>query len=143
VVVSYDFWKTRFAGDPELVGKTLTLNGRAMTVVGITQPGFDGVELGHTTRLFVPIVMQKEMFLTTNEMLTDRRSRWVNAFGRLKPGVTREKAKAALQPFMHAMLENEVKEAAFAHASPYDREEFLKCWIEVLPGSQGRSYARE
>src|SRR5262249_47326199 len=45
--------------------------------------------------------------------------------------------------YMHAMLENEVKEAAFAHASPYDREEFLKCWIEVLPGSQGRSYARE
>src|SRR5262249_26502873 len=69
--------------------------------------------------------------------------RWVNAFGRLKPGVTATQAKASLQPFMHAMLENEVREAAFAHASAYDREHFLKCWIDVLPGSQGRSYLRE
>ena len=44
---------------------------------------------------------------------------------------------------MHSMLEMEVKEAAFAHASTYDREQFLKCWIHVLPGSQGRSYARQ
>jgi len=44
---------------------------------------------------------------------------------------------------MHSMLEMEVKEAAFSHASMYDREEFVKCWIDVLPGSQGRSYTRQ
>jgi predicted permease len=43
---------------------------------------------------------------------------------------------------MHSMLEQEVQEAAFAHASAYDRQEFLKSWIDVLPGSQGRSYVR-
>src|SRR6184192_4572368 len=68
--------------------------------------------------------------------------RWVNAFGRLKPGVTATQAKASLQPFMHSMLEMEVKEQAFSHASAYDREQFLKCWMDVLPGSQGRSYTR-
>jgi len=40
------------------------------------------------------------------------------------------------------MLESEVQLPAFAHASKYDRDEFLKCWIDVLPGSQGRSYTR-
>ncbi len=75
-------------------------------------------------------------------MLKDRRTRWVNAFGRLKPGVTQTKVKASPEPFMHSMLEMEVREAAFAHASAYDREQFLKCWIDVLPGSQGRSYTR-
>src|SRR5437588_12661002 len=75
-------------------------------------------------------------------MRSDGRSRGVNAFGRLKPGVSITQAKAALQPFMHSMLEMEVKEAAFSHASAYDREQFLKCWIDVLPGSQGRSYTR-
>lgn len=75
-------------------------------------------------------------------MLTDRRTRWVNAFGRLKPGVSITQAKASLEPFMHSMLEIEVKEAAFTHASAYDREQFLKCWMDVLPGSQGRSYTR-
>src|SRR5579863_7815407 len=44
---------------------------------------------------------------------------------------------------MHGMLQDEVREAAFAHASAYDREEFLKCWIDVLPGSQGRSSLRQ
>jgi predicted permease len=77
------------------------------------------------------------------QFLIDRRTRWVNAFGRLKPGVSKEQAKAALQPMMHAMLEQEVQEAAFSTASAFTRQEFLKCTIDVLPGSQGRSYFRQ
>jgi len=144
VVLNYAYWKSRFASDPDIVGKSLLLNNNRMTIVGVLQPGFDGVELGRTPSLFVPIMMQKEVMVgNPTDMLHERRNRWVNAFGRLKPGVTREQAKAALQPFMHSMLEMEVKDKAFAHASPYDREQFLKCYIDVLPGSQGRSYTRQ
>jgi predicted permease len=141
VVLSYSFWQTRFASDPAIVGKTLVMNGRNMTVVGVAQPGFDGVELGHTTKLFVPVMMKAQM-TPFWDGLKDRRQRWVNAFGRLKPGVTATQAKAALQPFMHSMLEREVKEPAFRNSSAYDRREFLKNIIDVLPGSQGRSYLR-
>jgi len=144
IVLNYAYWKTRFSSDPGILGKTLTLNNYPMTVVGVLQPGFDGVELGHSPKLFVPIMMEKEILVGNPEdMLKNRRNRWVNAFGRLKPGISRETAKASLQPLMHSMLEMEVKEAAFAHASTYDREQFLKCWIDVLPGSQGRSYTRQ
>lgn len=144
VVLNYGYWMSRFSGDPSVLGKTLTLNNYPYTVVGVLQPGFDGVELGRSPKLFVPIMMEKELLVgVTDDMLKERRNRWVNAFGRLKPGVSREKAKAALQPFMHSMLEMEVKEKAFAHASSYDRQQFLKCYIEVLPGSQGRSYTRQ
>jgi predicted permease len=143
LVLSYDFWKTRFAGDPAIVGKTLMLNNYKMTVIGVAQQGFDGVELGQSPKIFIPIMMQPQIIIgNPNDMLKDRRTRWVNAFGRLKPGVSQQQAKAALQPFMHSMLEQEVQEAAFAHASAYDRQEFLKSWIDVLPGSQGRSYTR-
>jgi predicted permease len=143
LVLSYDFWKTRFAGDPAIVGKTLMLNNYKMTVIGVAQQGFDGVELGQSPKIFIPIMMQPQIIIgNPNDMLKDRRTRWVNAFGRLKPGVSQQQAKAALQPFMHSMLEQEVQEAAFAHASTYDRQEFLKSWIDVLPGSQGRSYTR-
>jgi predicted permease len=93
--------------------------------------------------MFIPVMMRKEVLPGFSDWLKDRRSRWVNAFGRLKPGVSREKAKAALQPYMHSVLEMEVREKAFAHASPYDREQFLKNIIDVLPGSQGRSYIRQ
>lgn len=142
VMLTYDYWKQRFGGDPGIVGKNLIVNGHNMTVVGVVQSGFDGVELGYTTNIFIPIMMEEWINVGNPKMLTDRRTRWVNAFGRLKPGVSMEQAKASLQPFMHSMLESEVKEAAFNHASTYDREQFLKCWMDVLPGSQGRSYTR-
>jgi predicted permease len=144
VILNYAYWKSRFSAAPDIVGKTLILNNQSMTIVGVLQPGFDGVELGRSPKLFVPIMMQKEIMVgNPNDMLKERRNRWVNAFGRLKPGVAREQAKASLQPFTHSMLEMEVKEKAFAHASPYDREQFLKCYIDLLPGSQGRSYTRQ
>jgi len=142
VMLTYDYWRQRFGGDPGIVGKNLIVNGHNMTVVGVAQPGFDGVELGYTTQIFIPIMMEEWINVGNPKMLTDRRTRWVNAFGRLKPGVSITQAKASLQPFMHSMLESEVKEAAFNHASTYDREQFLKSWMDVLPGSQGRSYTR-
>src|SRR5205823_1804327 len=134
VMLTYAYWRQRFGGDPGIVGKNLIVNGHNMTVVGVVQPGFDGVELGYSTKIFIPIMEQEWIVVGNPKMLTDRRSRWVNAFGRLKPGVSLAQAKASLQPFMHSMLEMEVKEAAFAHASAYDREQFLKCWMDVLPG---------
>jgi predicted permease len=143
IVLSYDFWRTRFAGDPGIIGKDLLLNNYKMTVVGVAQQGFEGVELGRSPKLFVPIMMQAQVIVGNPEdMLKERRNRWVNAFGRLKPGVTQRQAQAGLQPFMHSMLEMEVQQAAFNRASKHDRDEFLKCWIELLPGSQGRSYLR-
>jgi predicted permease len=143
VVLNYNFWKTRFAGDPQVVGRTLNLNNYKMTVVGVAQAGFDGVELGFSPKIFIPIMMQPQIVVGNPEdMLKTRRTRWVNTFGRLKPGISQQQAKAALQPFMHSMLEMEVQQKEFNRASKYDRDEFLKCSIDVLPGSQGRSYTR-
>ena len=141
-VLSYSFWQTRFSSDRNILGKTLVVNGHDMTVIGIAQPGFDGVELGHSTKVFIPIMMKAQMTPFWDGM-KDRRQRWVNAFGRLKLGVSVQQAKASLQPFMHSMLEMEVKEPAFRNASSYTKQQFLKSWMDLLPGSQGRSYLRE
>ncbi len=143
VVLSYDYWKTHFAGDPQVVGKKIVVNGNNMAIVGVAQEGFNGVELGNAAKVFIPVMMEPDLLPQNKEFLRDRRTRWVNAFGRLKPGVTEAQAKAALQPIMHAMLEQEVQEAAFSNASAFTRQEFLKCTIDVLPGSQGRSYFRQ
>jgi hypothetical protein len=136
VVLSNSYWKTRFASDPAIVGKTVVVNGNNLTVIGVAQQGFDGVELGYTTQLFVPVMMKAQITPLWDAM-KDRRFRWVNAFGRLKPGVTMTQAQASLQPFFHGMLEMEVKEAAFRNASREARERFLQNVIEMLPGSQG------
>jgi len=140
-VLSYRFWQTRFAGDPSILGKTLVINGHNLTVIGVAQPGFDGVELGHSSKVFIPVMMKAQMTPGWDAM-KDRRWRWVNAFGRLKPGVSLKQAQAALQPFMHSMIEMEVNEPAFRNASDFTRKDFRRMKLEILPGSQGRSYVR-
>jgi predicted permease len=142
VVLAYDYWKTRFAGDQSVLGKTISVNLRNMTIVGVAQPGFEGVELGSTPSFYMPMMMQKESGFGNPDMMTDRRTRWVNAFGRMKPGVSTTQAQASLQPFMHSMLAMEVQEKAFNNASAYDRDQFLRCWMSLLPGSQGRAQLR-
>jgi predicted permease len=144
LVLSYAFWRSRFAGDPSILGKTVLVNGHNFKVIGVAQPGFDGVELGRIAQVFVPIMMVTETIPMSNaDFMKNRRQRWVNAFGRLKPGVKERQAEASLQPFFHGMLEMEVKEAAFNNATAEVREKFLKNVIRVLPGSQGRSYLRQ
>jgi predicted permease len=144
-MLTYAYWRSRFAGDRSIVGKTVTVNGHNFTVVGVAQQGFDGVELGNTSQVFVPIMMRPQLLPLFNQELdfNNRRTRWVNVFGRLKPGVSRQQAQASLQPYFHAMLEMEEKEAAFNKTSGEVRTRFLKNVIELLPGAQGKPRFRE
>jgi predicted permease len=138
VVLSYSFWWNYFDGDRTIVGRTIALNGHAMTVIGVAQPGFDGVELGAPAKVFVPIMMKTEM-TPHSDGLKDRRRRlsWVTAYGRLKPGVSLEQAQLSLQPLMHSILEMEVQQPEFTRsATPEDREPFLRNRVELLPGSE-------
>src|SRR5262245_54880462 len=141
-VLSYDYWRTRFGADPNVLGKTIVANNHKLTIVGVSQAGFDGVDIGYVPNLRVPISMKAEMTPNWDDM-DNRRSRWVNVFGRLKPGVAREQALAALQPYFHGTLEQEVLDAAFSNTTPYTREQFLKGTMDLLPAAQGRSPIRQ
>jgi len=143
-VLSFGYWKTRFGGDRGVIGKKIVVNGYPLTIVGVSEQGFNGVEPGNSPQIRIPITMQDSMppgqtFL----QLSNRRRRFIQVFGRLKPGMTIERAKAGLQPLFHQILEMEVQQEAFAKASPYSKQEFLKMWMDVLPGSKGRSQLRE
>src|SRR6202034_2429542 len=62
--------------------------------------------------------------------------------GRLKPNITIEQARAGMQPLFHQILSMEVMEPAFRNATSYDRDEFLRMWLDVMPGSQGNTELR-
>lgn len=136
VVLSYSFWRNYFNGDPTIVGRNIVLNGHDMTIIGVAQAGFDGVELGNAVQMFVPIMMKTEM-TPHSDGLKDRRRRlaWVAAYGRLKPGISAQKAQSSLQPLLHSILEMEIQQADFRQFSDEDRRQFLRNRIEVLPGS--------
>ncbi|MGH9386065.1 MAG: ADOP family duplicated permease [Vicinamibacterales bacterium] len=141
VVLSHRYWQRRFHANVAVVGQAIRVNGHPLTIVGVVREGFDGTDLGSATDVFVPIAMAHELtFITTG--LVDRRSRWLNVFGRLKPGVSREEADAGLQPFYHSRLELEVAQDAFARASSSDKSRFLKGSLAVTPAADGKSSLR-
>ena len=101
-VLSYGYWKSRFAASDQVIGRTLLVNNYPLTIIGIAQPGFDGLEPGLPAQLFVPMTMTPAVFPHGDfANMFDPRLRWVNVYGRLKAGTTLERAKAGLQPLFH------------------------------------------
>jgi macrolide transport system ATP-binding/permease protein len=94
-VISYQLWQGRFKGDPEIVGKTQRLNGVLHTIVGVTPEGFYGTFVGWAMQFWVPASME-ETFEGGAYKLEDRGARWIEAYVRLKPGVSREQAQQEL-----------------------------------------------
>ena len=87
VVISYQLWQGRFRGDPQIVGKTQRLNGVLHTIVGVAPEGFYGTFVGWGMNFWVPASMQ-DIFESGGYKLEDRGARWIEAYVRLKPGVT-------------------------------------------------------
>ncbi|MGA7236929.1 MAG: ABC transporter permease [Bryobacteraceae bacterium] len=141
-VLSYGYWRARFGSDRNIVGKQIEVNGRALTIIGVSQAGFDGVEPGRAPQIRIPITMKDDLPHTDFSRLNTDRFRWTEVFGRLKPGIGIEKAQAGLQPLFHQIINREVTEKPFAKASPFVKQQFLRMWMEVMPGSKGRSDLR-
>jgi predicted permease len=140
-VLSYAYWRSRFAGDPHVIGQTIRVNSFPLTIVGVSQAGFDGVEPGIPAQIRIPIAMAPQIRPGFISMF-DRRQRWVNVYGRLKPGVAIAQAQAGMQPLFHQIIEDEVRQPPFRNATAYDKREFLKMWLKVMPGSQGNTNLR-
>jgi predicted permease len=142
IVLSHAYWRSQFASDPGVIGRTLVANGLSMTIVGVAAQGFDGTDIGQPTQVFVPMAMHSG-FAPGWLKQDDRRWRWLNAFGRLRDGVTREQATAGLQPFYSSLLQREVGDESFANASPDAKKRHLETRIELVPAAHGHSGLRQ
>ena len=97
VVLGYGLWQRRFGADPRLVGRTLLLNGRAFTVVGIAPLGFHGPEVLRAPEVFVPMMMYDQvLFGTLRSWFLDRSALILKLVGRLAPGVSLAAADAEM-----------------------------------------------
>src|SRR5262245_3005883 len=96
VVLGYSCWQKRFAGDQNIIGKMVTINGRQFTVVGVSARGFIGTEVAFAPDLFVPMMMAQQIEIGTN-WLNSRSDDNIFVIGRLKPGVSSPQAESALQ----------------------------------------------
>ena len=143
-VISYRYWISRFGGRPDVIGKKLLVNGYPFTIVGVSQAGFDGTDPGSSPQIRIPIIMEAQIDPQFAQYygFKNRRGRWVNAFGRLKSGVSMAQAKAGLQPLFHQILEMETREKDFARADQETKRRFLAMWMELRPASKGESNLR-
>ena len=107
-VISYQTWKDRYKGDPEIIGKTQYLNGVQHTIIGVAPEKFHGTFIGYSFNFWVPTSMQ-ETFDSTGYKLEDRGARWIESYAFLKPGVPRQQAQAELNAIAQR-LENDFPE---------------------------------
>jgi predicted permease len=106
-MISHAYWKRRFTLDPSVLGKTIVLSGVPFTIIGVTPPEFDGLEVGVSPDFFVPVMMQPTLVQAQENLLADSPNlyhTWLRVFGRLRPGVTAEQAAASLHPLFQRAI---------------------------------------
>src|SRR5262245_16654553 len=133
-VISYGFWLRRFASDPAVVGKTITLDDTLCTIIGVTPPEFFGVEVGAATDVWLPLTQ-----VTRPAFLNDPGSNWLGVIARLTPGVTEQQASADRTRIFQPTL---VELTGFFH-DPIARREFLSQAIALEPAGAGLSQLRQ
>ncbi len=122
-VISYNYWTRRFGQSPKVIGKTVQLGDRPVTIIGVTPPGFYGLLPGAEMNISLPITVAGA------GLLQDKTSTWYRAVGRLKPGVPVEQARAELDIILQAYKE----ELPLSAETRHDR--FAR--IELPPASKG------
>ena len=108
VMLSYEFWQTRFGGKPGVIGEELKLNQQSFTIIGVTPPTFNGtLQVGYYPSVTIPLAMVP-LLRRENRKLGNASEPgvwWLNVMGRLKPGATYEQARQSLNsPFQAAAL---------------------------------------
>ena len=94
-VLSHSAWQRLFAADPAIVGRTITLNARPFTIIGIAPAGFRGTMSGLSLDVFVPLTLQKAFM--SGDRLPQRGNSFLQVYARLAPGATPQQAQSALE----------------------------------------------
>ncbi len=137
VVLGYGYWQDRLGGDPSILNRTMVVNGRSMTVVGVAPRGFEGTTLGLKPDVYVPITMRPEIHPGW-EGFENRRSYWAYLFARLQPDVTLEQAWSETNSVYQAIVRD--VEAPLQHGmSAQTMERFLAKEIVMEEGFRGQS----
>lgn len=109
-VIAHGLWQREFGGDPAVIGKTLTIDGIPFTIVGVLPRTFQGLVVGRPDDFFIPL--GSEPFLHRNSWLGRPQFGWLSIVGRLKPGISRDTAKADLEVIFARFVEHVVSRSA-------------------------------
>ncbi|HEX5474708.1 MAG TPA: ABC transporter permease [Vicinamibacterales bacterium] len=140
-VISDAFWRERFGGAGDVIGRSLRILKTSYEVVGVAPPQFHGETVGDNPDVWVPLTMQAEILpgqdYLAQETKPFRKTEWLQVIGRLKPGVTVAEARASVEVEFHQMMQ-----AQAGGMSAREQRQFLNQHLAVTPGSHGASTLR-
>jgi predicted permease len=136
--ISYAFWQRNFAGDPLVVGKTLTLDSYSFQVIGVAPPDFNGISIGDTFDVAVPICVEPILH-PRNNRLTLRHAWWLATIGRLKPGWTIARANSQMLAVTPAILQETIPPVYDAEGT----KKYLEYKLGAFSASTGFSELRQ
>jgi predicted permease len=137
VVISDRYWQRAFARSSEVLGRTLTMNGTAFTIVGVTPRNFLGDWVGRPTDLWIPMAMQSQVTVEMPGFLT-RGNGWLRIVARLQPGIRREQAQASAD----AINQQYLREIAGPNPPPLVLRQIAESHLELVPAGGGFSPLR-
>jgi len=142
-VLSYDYWRTRFAASRDVVGKTMLVNGHPFAILGVAPQNFDSAIGGYKPGVFIPISMIEVAmpWMTPRDDLNNHQSIWLTLVARLKPGVSVSRAEASLGPLWHSLRAYEL--TLYKSRTDRFKKNFLdNSHLKVLDDSKGYSPGR-
>jgi predicted permease len=140
-VVSYRFWQDQLDGNRAALGRKIRIRGTWFDVIGVTPPAFSGETVGVSTEVWVPLSMQSEIYPGRDYLSLETKPfhkiEWLQAIGRLKPGVGIDQANANLNAVFQRMLLSQTDPM-----SAEERRTFMNQHLAVVEGSRGASTLR-
>jgi predicted permease len=131
-ILNHDFWRSRFGADPDVLGRTVIVDGASLTVIGVAARGFRGVELDHRPDLWEPAMMAKGEIMEPGRF-------WVWILGRRRPEVRRQQLQAAID----VLLKQHLAGIYGKHPNVAFRKTAMTQQIEVREGGIGLSMLRD
>ncbi|MGA2847461.1 MAG: ABC transporter permease [Terracidiphilus sp.] len=138
VVLSYNYWKTRFAASRDVVGQQVLINGHSFTILGVAPENFDSAIGGYKPDVFVPMSMVEIAmpWVAPLDDLNNRHSAWLTMVGRLKPGVSMSQAEASIGPLWHSLRVYEF--SLYKSQTEHFRHRFIdESQLKVVDDSKG------
>jgi predicted permease len=136
-VISNGYWTQKLNGDPQVVGKSVSLNGTTFTIVGVMPPEFFGVRVRRAPDFWVPLAFHPQIELRKS-FLEDKNVYWLNMVGRLKPGVQIGQAEASVNSELRQFITGQVG----TKLNDEIRRAIENSYVQLTPGGRGLSNLR-
>jgi putative ABC transport system permease protein len=136
-MLGYDFWQRRYGEDPEILSRSISLDGHPFQIVGVGQAGFTGIDVGRAVDIYVPLCTDP-IVRGAGAQLDQRRNWWLTAIGRPKRGIPAAQLAARLKTLSPPVFEATIPEIYL----PKDQREFAARTLDTIPAANGISYVR-